>query len=126
MDAIAEYLIKSEDFSKVLATLLKENVVDKIIGAQLRVDKKSGNVDRFTVQPKLVEKEEVQIFGPRGKDAGILDSALGAVEGVAAQFRDVFKESGGINSGAAKSFKEGAEALQDAMNTGSLKMVVPE
>ena len=58
MDAIAEYLIKSEDFSKVLATLLKENVVDKIIGAQLRVDKKSGNVDRFTVQPKLVEKEE--------------------------------------------------------------------
>ncbi|MBY8985033.1 MAG: Coenzyme F420 hydrogenase/dehydrogenase, beta subunit C-terminal domain [Candidatus Lokiarchaeota archaeon] len=58
MDAIAEYLIKSEDFSKILATLLKENVVDKIIGAQLRVDKKSGIVDRFTVQPKLVEKEE--------------------------------------------------------------------
>jgi len=52
-----EYLIKSEDFSKILATLLKEKVVDKIIGAQLRVDKKSGNIDRFTVQPKLVEKE---------------------------------------------------------------------
>lgn len=52
-----EYLIKSEDFSKILATLLKEKVVDKIIGAQLRVDKKSGNLDRFTVQPKLVEKE---------------------------------------------------------------------
>ncbi|MFX1525090.1 MAG: Coenzyme F420 hydrogenase/dehydrogenase, beta subunit C-terminal domain, partial [Promethearchaeota archaeon] len=58
MDAIAEYLIKSEDFSKILATLLKEKVVDKIIGAQLRVDKKTGNIDRFTVQPKLVEKEE--------------------------------------------------------------------
>ncbi|MFW9894238.1 MAG: Coenzyme F420 hydrogenase/dehydrogenase, beta subunit C-terminal domain [Candidatus Thorarchaeota archaeon] len=58
MDAIAEYLIKSEDFSKILATLLKEKVVDKIIGAELRVDKKSGNIDRFTVQPKLVEKEE--------------------------------------------------------------------
>jgi formate dehydrogenase subunit beta len=58
MDAMSEYLIKSEDFSKILATLLKEKVVDKIIGAQLRVDKKSGNVDRFTVQPKLVEKEE--------------------------------------------------------------------
>jgi formate dehydrogenase subunit beta len=58
MDAMAEYLIKSEDFSKILATLLKEKVVDKIIGAELRVDKKSGNVDRFTVQPKLVEKEE--------------------------------------------------------------------
>ena len=55
---MSEYLIKSEDFSKILATLLKEKVVDKIIGAQLRVDKKSGNVDRFTVQPKLVEKEE--------------------------------------------------------------------
>lgn len=55
---MAEYLIKSEDFSKILATLLKEKVVDKIIGAELRVDKKSGNVDRFTVQPKLVEKEE--------------------------------------------------------------------
>jgi len=58
MDAMAEYLIKSEDFSKILATLLKEKVVDKIIGAKLRVDKKSGNIDRFTVQPKLVEKEE--------------------------------------------------------------------
>ena len=58
MDSMAEYLIKNEDFSKILATLLKEKVVDKIIGAQLRVDKKSGNVDRFTVQPKLVEKED--------------------------------------------------------------------
>ncbi|MHA2087393.1 MAG: hypothetical protein ACW972_03890, partial [Promethearchaeota archaeon] len=58
MDTIAEYLIKSEDFSKILATLLEEKVVDKIIGAQLRIDKKSGNTDRFTVQPKLVEKEE--------------------------------------------------------------------
>ncbi|MHA1985466.1 MAG: Coenzyme F420 hydrogenase/dehydrogenase, beta subunit C-terminal domain [Promethearchaeota archaeon] len=58
MEAMSEYLIKSEDFSKILTTLLKEKVVDKIIGAQLRVDKKSGNVDRFTVQPKLVEKEE--------------------------------------------------------------------
>jgi formate dehydrogenase subunit beta len=58
MDAIDEYLIKIEDFSKILATLLKEKAVDKIIGAQLRVDKKSGNIDRFTVQPKLAEKEE--------------------------------------------------------------------
>ncbi len=57
MEAMAEYLIKIEDFSKILATLLKEKAVDKIIGAQLRVDKKSGNIDRFTVQPKLVEKE---------------------------------------------------------------------
>jgi formate dehydrogenase subunit beta len=58
MEAMAEYLIKIEDFPKILATLLKEKAVDKIIGAKLRVDKKSGNVDRFTVQPQLVEKEE--------------------------------------------------------------------
>ncbi|MFX0105871.1 MAG: Coenzyme F420 hydrogenase/dehydrogenase, beta subunit C-terminal domain [Candidatus Hodarchaeota archaeon] len=58
MEAMEEYLIKVEDFSKILAALLKEKVVDKIIGAELRVDKKSGNIDRFTVQPKLAEKEE--------------------------------------------------------------------
>jgi formate dehydrogenase subunit beta len=58
MEAMAEYMIKIKDFSKILATLLKEKAVDKIIGAQLRVDKKSGNIDRFTVQPKLADKEE--------------------------------------------------------------------
>ena len=58
MEAMEEYLIKIEDFTKILATLLKEKVVDKIIGAKLRVDKKSGNLDRFTVQPMLAEKEE--------------------------------------------------------------------
>ena len=55
MDAIAEYLIKSEDFSKILATLLKEKVVDKIIGAGLRVDKKSGNKGRnIYLQQKML------------------------------------------------------------------------
>jgi len=58
MEAMAEYLIKIEDFPKILTTLLKEKAVDKIIGAELKVDKKSGNIDRFTVQPKLAEKEE--------------------------------------------------------------------
>ncbi len=58
MEAMEEYLIKIEDFPKILATLLKENIVDKIIGAKLRVDNKSGNLDRFTVQPMLAEKEE--------------------------------------------------------------------
>jgi formate dehydrogenase subunit beta len=58
MEAMAEYLIKIEDFPKILATLLKEKAVDKIIGAKLRVDKKSGNIDRFTVQPQLAEKED--------------------------------------------------------------------
>ena len=58
MDTMAEYLIKLDDFTKILSSILKEKVVDKIIGAQLRVDKKSGAIDRFTVQPKIVEKEE--------------------------------------------------------------------
>ena len=57
MDTIAEYLIKIDDFSKLLVSLFKEKVVDKFIGAKLRIDKKSGNIDRFTVQPNLVEKE---------------------------------------------------------------------
>ena len=58
MDAIAEYLINIEDFTKILETLLKEKVVDKIVSAKLRVDKKSGNEDRFTVQPNLIDKAE--------------------------------------------------------------------
>jgi hypothetical protein len=58
MDALDEYLIKIEDFPKLLATLLQEKFVDKIIGAKLKVDKKSGAIDRFTVSPILVEKPE--------------------------------------------------------------------
>ncbi len=58
MDAKAEYLIKVEDFSKILSTLLKEKVVDKIISAQTRFDKKANAEDRFTVNPKLIEKPE--------------------------------------------------------------------
>jgi formate dehydrogenase subunit beta len=58
MEAMAEYLIKIEDFFKILATLLKEKTVDKIISAKLRVNKKSGDLDRFTVQPELAEKED--------------------------------------------------------------------
>ncbi|MFX1407972.1 MAG: 4Fe-4S dicluster domain-containing protein [Promethearchaeota archaeon] len=58
MDAIADYLIKVEDFPKLLATLLKEKVVDKIIGAETRIDKKTNEEDRFTVTPKLYSKPE--------------------------------------------------------------------
>ncbi|MFX1288515.1 MAG: Coenzyme F420 hydrogenase/dehydrogenase, beta subunit C-terminal domain, partial [Promethearchaeota archaeon] len=58
MDALDEYLIKSEDFPKLLATLLQEKIVDKVIGANLKVDKKSGDIDRFTVSPVLVDKPE--------------------------------------------------------------------
>ena len=58
MDAMAEYLIKIEDFPKLLTSLLKEKIVDKIIGAQTRIDKKSNQEDRFTVSPQLYEKAE--------------------------------------------------------------------
>ena len=56
MDPIAEYLIKSEDFPKLLGALLQEKIVDKIISAQERVDKKTNAVDRFTITPKLIDK----------------------------------------------------------------------
>lgn len=59
---MAEYMIKIESFPKILETLLKENVVDKIIGAKTRIDKKTEKEDRFTVQPEVYEKPE-QIKG---------------------------------------------------------------
>lgn len=58
MDSIAEFLIKIEDFHNLLSTLLKEKVVDKIISAELRIDKKTNLEDRFTVVPKLIEKTD--------------------------------------------------------------------
>jgi formate dehydrogenase subunit beta len=58
MDAMAEYLIKIEDFPQLLIALLKNKKVDKIIGAETRIDKKSGEEDRFTVNPKVYEKPE--------------------------------------------------------------------
>ena len=58
MDIIAEYLIKIEDFPALLSTLLQEKIVDKIISAQERVDKKSGNIDRFMISPKLIDNPE--------------------------------------------------------------------
>ncbi len=58
MEAKAEYLIKSQDFSKLLSTLLKEKIVDKVIGAQVRVDAKTNAEVRFTITPKLIEKPE--------------------------------------------------------------------
>lgn len=64
MDAKAEYLIKIEDFSKLLNTLLKEKVVDKIISAEVRVDKKTNLEDRFTVVPKLIEKPDDKLSFP--------------------------------------------------------------
>ncbi|MFX1409897.1 MAG: Coenzyme F420 hydrogenase/dehydrogenase, beta subunit C-terminal domain [Promethearchaeota archaeon] len=63
MDTMADYLIKIEDFPKILETLLKEKIADKIIGAETRIDKKTEKEDRFTVQPKLFEKpEDIKVF----------------------------------------------------------------
>ena len=58
MDPIAEYLIKIDDFPKLLSALLQEKIVDKIISAEERVDKKTNAIDRFTITPKLIEKVE--------------------------------------------------------------------
>ncbi len=58
MDANAEYLIKVEDFPKLLSSLLKEKVVDKILSAETKVNAKTKLEDRFTVVPKVVEKAE--------------------------------------------------------------------
>ncbi len=58
MEPLAEYLVKIADFQKILSTLLKEKQVDKVISAKLRVDKKSGAIDRFTVQPEIASKPE--------------------------------------------------------------------
>ncbi|TFG00150.1 MAG: hypothetical protein EU542_08340, partial [Promethearchaeota archaeon] len=59
----AEYLIKEKDFPTMLKTLLKEGMVDKIIGAEVKVSKKSGEVDRFSISPTLWEKpEEIESF----------------------------------------------------------------
>ncbi|MFX1444294.1 MAG: Coenzyme F420 hydrogenase/dehydrogenase, beta subunit C-terminal domain [Promethearchaeota archaeon] len=63
MDATGEFLIKIEDFPELLNTLLKEKIVDKIISAETKVDKKTNLEDRFTVVPKLMEKaEDTAIF----------------------------------------------------------------
>jgi formate dehydrogenase subunit beta len=51
MDAIAEYLIKVEDFPKILRTLLSEQFVTKI-------DKKTNQEDRFTISPVVFEKAD--------------------------------------------------------------------
>ena len=64
MDVIAEYLINIKDFPQLLASMLNEKVVDKIIGAKLRVDKKSGAIDRFTVQPIVFEKADDTVDFP--------------------------------------------------------------
>jgi formate dehydrogenase subunit beta len=58
MDVKAEYLIKSEDFPKLLTTLLEERMVEKLISAEAKVDKKTQEIDRFTISPKLIDNPE--------------------------------------------------------------------
>ncbi|MBD3253608.1 MAG: hypothetical protein GF383_00865, partial [Candidatus Lokiarchaeota archaeon] len=58
MEVKAEYVIKIEDFPKLLSTLLKENIVDKIISAKTKVNRKTKEEDRFTVSPEVIEKAE--------------------------------------------------------------------
>ena len=58
MDIKAEYLIKSEYFQKLLKSLLTEKLVNKIISAQVKVDKKSNAIDRFTLSPITIEKAD--------------------------------------------------------------------
>lgn len=51
LEPIAEYLVTYEDVKKILATLLKEKIVDKVIGGEI----KKG---AFNASPKLMEKPE--------------------------------------------------------------------
>jgi formate dehydrogenase subunit beta len=58
MDSLAEYLIKVDDFPILLRTLLKEKYVDKVLGAETKVNKKTNEEDRFTVVPVVYQKED--------------------------------------------------------------------
>ncbi|MFX0070820.1 MAG: Coenzyme F420 hydrogenase/dehydrogenase, beta subunit C-terminal domain [Candidatus Hermodarchaeota archaeon] len=58
MEIKSEFMIKIEDFPKLLTTLLQEKFVDKLISAEAKVDKKSQALDRFTISPKLVDKAD--------------------------------------------------------------------
>jgi formate dehydrogenase (coenzyme F420) beta subunit len=51
VDAKEEYLLKFEDFPNLLKTLLKEGIVDKIIGGETKRN-------RFSVSPTTIEKAE--------------------------------------------------------------------
>ena len=63
MNVIAEFLIKIDDFPILLSTLLKKHVVDKLLSAETKIDKKSNQEDRFTVVPKEIQKgKEISKF----------------------------------------------------------------
>jgi formate dehydrogenase subunit beta len=58
METQGEYLIKEKEFSKLLKTLLKEKIVDKVLGAEVKVSRKTKEEDRFTLNPVEYEKPD--------------------------------------------------------------------
>ncbi len=63
MEVKAQYLIMEKDFPGLLKALLKEGIVEKIIGAETKVSKKTGEEDRFTVSPILWSNpDEIEKF----------------------------------------------------------------
>ncbi|TFF97477.1 MAG: hypothetical protein EU547_04230 [Promethearchaeota archaeon] len=63
MEVQAEYLISEKDFPELLKTLLNEGIVDKIIGAEVKISRKTKEEDRFSISPKIWEKaDEVETF----------------------------------------------------------------
>lgn len=63
MEVKTQYLLKEKDFPELLRSLLEEGIVDKIVGAETKVSKKTGEEDRFSVSPTLWTKpEEIETF----------------------------------------------------------------
>lgn len=63
MESQAEYLISENDFPELLKSLLSEGVVDKIIGAEVKISRRTDEEDRFSINPKVWEKaEEIEKF----------------------------------------------------------------
>ncbi|MBD3215300.1 MAG: hypothetical protein GF311_22015 [Candidatus Lokiarchaeota archaeon] len=63
MEIKAQYIVKEKDFPELLKKLLEKGIVDKIIGAETKVSRKTGEEDRFSLSPKVWTKaEEIEKF----------------------------------------------------------------
>jgi len=63
MEVKAQYLILEKEFPDLLKTLLKEGTVEKIIGAETKISKKTEEEDRFSISPILWTKpDEIEKF----------------------------------------------------------------
>jgi formate dehydrogenase subunit beta len=58
MEVKAQYLIKEKEFPELVKALLKEGIVEKVIGAETKVSRKTGEEDRFSISPKVWSKPE--------------------------------------------------------------------